>query len=195
MTAPGDSYLAADAEDRRAALSAAVQLAADGSLTWPGHGSPAWLDAADRAYTWLRQRDSLKPAAVTIVPGQPHKEGTIPVTTTFDLSDTDEVTFTLSAQDAKGSSVPMPADTWQWALADPDGTGSTLTVSADTLSATVAAGTPDTTGTLTLTVTGQSSGLNGAEAILVQASAAATIGLVAGTPVAEAPPATPPATA
>jgi hypothetical protein len=54
-----------------------------------------------------------------------------------------------------------------------------LTVSADTLSATVAAGTP--TPNLSLSVTGGNTGLTGAEAIIVQATAATTIGLVPGT--------------
>jgi hypothetical protein len=190
------AYLAADAADAHAALAVAAELAAHREDVHVGDGERHpfhWLSVADDAYSWLRSRASLRASAITLVPGTPHKEGTV-MTATIDLSDVDEVTFTLSATDAKGASVPVPTDTWQWSLSDPDNTGSTLLVSADTLSATVAAGTPDTTGTLTLTVTGQSSGLTGAEAILVQASAAATIGLVAGTPVAEtAPASTPPA--
>jgi hypothetical protein len=199
------AYLAADAEDRRHALAAAVELAShredvyvrdrneDGDAQFLPPEHVRWLSLADEAYRWLRDRDSLHASTITLVPGTPIKEGST-MTATIDLSDVDEITFTLSAADAKGASVPVPTDTWQWSLSDPDETGSTLLVSADTLSATVAAGSPDTTGTLTLTVTGQTSGLTGAEAILVQASAAATIGLVAGTPAAESAPAsTPPA--
>ena len=100
----------------------------------------------------------------------------------IDLSDIQEVAFTLGGTDAKGASVPAPADTWAWTLADPDSTGAVLTVSADTTSATVAAGSPDTTGTLTLNVAGANTGLAGAQAILVVASAATAIQLVEGTP-------------
>ncbi len=178
------AYLAEDARDRRAALAFAQSFV----YVSPARDQFEWPPLADEAYRWLQQRDSLRAASISLIAGTPIPEGEIPVTATIDLSDIDEVTFTLSAVDAKGAEVPVPSDTWNWALADPDGTGSTLTVSADTLSATVAAGTPDTTGTLTLTVTGASTGLTGAEAILVVASAAATIGLVAGTPTAEPAP-------
>jgi hypothetical protein len=184
-----DAYLQADAEDRRTALARAVELASKrGDVGLHGSevgGGVHWLRLADDAYYWLRNRVSLRASTITLDPGTPVKEGT-PMTATIDLSDVDQVTFTLSAADAKGASVPVPTDTWSWSLSDPDGTDSVLTVSADTLSATVAAGTPDTTGTLTLTVTGQNTGLTGAEAILVVASAASVIGLEAGTPVAEA---------
>lgn len=181
------AYLAADADDARAALAFTAEVVARRGDTDIEHGQgrgPHWQQIADQAYSWLRNRVSLRASAITLVPGTPEKEGTT-VTATIDLSDIDQVTFTLSAEDAKGASVPVPADTWTWDLADPDSTGSVLTVSTDTLSATVAAGTPDTTGTLTLTVTGQTSGLTGAEAILVVASAASVIGLVAGTPAPE----------
>ena len=67
------------------------------------------------------------------------------MTATFDLSDTQEVVFTLEGNDAKGASVPLEAGvTAAWSLADPDSSGAVLTVSADTLSATVSAGVPDT---------------------------------------------------
>jgi len=181
-------YLAADAADAHAALQFAAQLAA-ATEGWPG--ADEWLRIADSTYRWLRQRDSIRAAAIIITPGTPRPEGTNPMATIFDLSDLDEVTFTLSAADAKGAPVDTPPDTWAWVLADPDATGAVLTVSADTLSAVVAAGTPDTTGTLLLTVTGATSGLTGAEAILVQASAAATVSLVPGTPTPEPPPSPP----
>jgi hypothetical protein len=185
---PGrETCMAEDADDRRAALAAAVTLAgqrlevsvADGFIAT---GQPHWLNLATSAYRWLRQRDSLRAVSLVLVPGTPYPEGTTPMGTTFDLSDTQEVAFTLSGVDAKGVAVPAPVDTWTWSLADPDGTGSVLTVSADTTSATVAAGTPDTTGTLTLSVTGASTGLTGAEAIVVVASAATAISVVPGTP-------------
>jgi hypothetical protein len=200
MSDPDAAYLGADAKDRRCALNMATVLAAScaSDEAWARQGDDSrqvWLTLADHAYRWLRQRDSLKAVTLVLNPGTPYPEGTTPMGTTFDLSDTDEVVFTLGGVDAKGASVPAPADTWAWNLADP--TGSVLTVSADTTTATVAAGSPDTTGTLTLTVTGQASGLTGAEAILVVASAATAIELVPGTPSAEAPAApasdTPPA--
>ena len=185
------AYLDADADDRRAALKAATAIiqAAAPQFWGEGPGMPpadAWLEHADHAYRWLRRRDSLKAAALVIIPGLPYPEGT-PMGTTFDLSDTQEAVFSLGAVDAKNAPVPAPTDTWTWLLADPDNTGSVLTVSADTTTATVAAGNPDTTGTLTLTVSGATSGLTGAEAILVVASAATAITIEAGTPVAEPP--------
>lgn len=181
------AYLAADADDRRAALEAATTLAAcQPDFPWIDRHDD-WLTLAGHAYRWLRARDSLRAVSVELVPGTPHPEGTI-MATTFDLSDTDSVTFTLTGLDAKGAAVPAPSDTWSWSLADPDSSGAQLAVSADTLSATVSAGVPDTN--LLLTVSGQSTGITGAEAIVVQATAAVTVGLVPGTPVAE-PPAAP----
>jgi hypothetical protein len=65
-----------------------------------------------------------------------------------------------------------------------------LTVSADTTTATVAAGVPDTNLMLSVVVTNpDGSTLNGAEAIVVVATAATTVSLVAGTPSAEPAPA------
>jgi len=190
---PGrETYMAEDADDRRAALAAAVIMAgrrlevsvADGFIAT---GQPHWLNLATSAYRWLRQRDSLKAVSLVLVPGTPYPEGSTPMGTTFDLSDTDSVVFTLGGVDAKGAAVPAPADTWTWTLDDPDSTGSVLTVSPDTTSATVAAGTPDTTGTLTLNVSGATSGLVGAESILVVASAATAISIVPGAPSPEPP--------
>jgi len=181
-----DRYRAADATDRRHALSVAASL-----RQWEP-GDENWLRAAENAYRWLRQRDSLRAVAVVLCPGTPQPEGTDPMATIFDLSDTDQVTFTIGGLDAKGAPVAAPADTWAWNLQDPDSTGAVLTVSDDTLSATVAAGTPDTTGTLLLTITGATTGLTGAEAILVQPSAVETIALVPGTPSPESAPVPPP---
>jgi hypothetical protein len=173
------AWLEADAADSRTALHEAAQIISSGQA-----GAHQWVPLASGAYAWLRGRQSLRAVTIQLIPGEPRKEGSTPVATTFDLSDVDQVDFTLTGLDAKGASVPAPADTWTWALADPDTSGATLTVSADTLTATVGAGVPDTN--LMLTVTGSTSGLTGAEAIIVQASAAATVGLVAGTPVPEA---------
>lgn len=190
-----DRFLAADAEDRRAALAAAVDLASNrGDVHVSGRDPFHWLSLADDAYHWLRDRDSLHATRVSIVPGTPYPEGNPPMTATFDLSDTDAVEFTLAGQDAKGASVPLAAGfTAAWSLADPDSTGATLTVSADTTTATVAAGVPDSNLMLSVLVTNpDGSTLDGAEAIIVQATAATTVALVAGTPSAETP-ATPPA--
>jgi hypothetical protein len=179
-----DIYLSEDAIDRRAALEAATALAAAHHSRGDRPASDThWLNLAEHAYLWLRKRGSLRAVSITLIPGTPRKEGS-PVATIFDLSDTDEVSFTLQGFDAKQAEVPAPADTWTWALADPDSSGATLTVSSDTTSATVAGGVPDTN--LMLTVAGQNTGLQGAEAIVVQATAAATVGLVAGTPTPEA---------
>lgn len=187
------AYLAADAADAHAALAVAAELAAhredvhvrDGLLVPPGHTH--WLMLAGQAYRWLRDRTSLHATSIQIVPGTPYKEGTIPMTTTFNLDDTDEVQFSLTGQDAKGASVPLDTGfTAAWSLADPDSTGATLTVSADTTTAVVAAGVPDSNLLLSVVVTNpDGSTLNGAEAIVVQATAATTVGLVAGTPSAE----------
>ena len=175
----------ADTADAHAALAAAASvMAAAAAGAWKPPPPRYLTDLAETAYRWLRRRDSLRAASITLTPGTPRAEGTPDMTTVFNLNDTDQVEFTLQAQDAKGAPVDVPADTWTWALADPDASGAVLTVAGDTLSAVVAAGTPDAN--LMLSVSGDASGLAGAEAIIVQATAAATIGLVAGTPVPEA---------
>ena len=198
MTDTGPGFLAEDAEDRRAALAAAVDLASRrGDIGFHHDADPHWLHLADSAYRWLRARDSLRPVSVAITPGTPFKEGSSAMTATFTLDDTDEVVFSLTGQDAKGAAVALPAGfTAAWTLADPDSTGAVLTPSADTTTATLAAGVPDSNlmvsvvVTYTDPVTGQPDTLNGAEAVIVQATAATTVGLVAGTPTAE-PPAAP----
>jgi hypothetical protein len=190
-----DAFLAADAADRRAALAAAVDLASHRDDVHVGNGEPHlcyWLSVADDAYHWLRARTTLHAVRVSIVPGMPYQEGSNPMTATIDLSDTDELPFTLTGLDAKDAQVPAPTDTWAWTLNDPDSSGAVLTVSTDTLSATVAAGQP--TPNLSLSVAGASTGLTGAEAIIVQATAAATVGLVPGTPAPETPAPAAPAT-
>jgi hypothetical protein len=182
-----DAYLAADAEDRRAALHEASALAAARGDIGLVTGEQTWIALAEAAYRFLRTRDSLRATRVSIVPGTPYPEGSTPVTTTFDLNDTDQVEFTLAGADAKGAAVPLDSGfTAAWTLADPDATGATLTVSADTTNATVAAGVPDTNLMLSVVVTNpDGSTLNGAEAIVVLATAATTVSLVAGTPTAE----------
>jgi hypothetical protein len=176
---PDDAaYLAADQADAHAALAEAARIIASGQSKDPRE----WIDLATRGYHWLRNRDSLRPVRISLKAGEPRKEGT-PMTTTYNLEDDDEVTFSLQGFDAKGAEVAAPSDTWSWTLADPDSSGATLTVSADTTTATVAGGVPDTN--LMLSVTGATSGLSGAEAIIVVAGPVATIGLVAGTPTPE----------
>lgn len=177
-------YFTEDARDRRAALQFAQALVYGGA-----DREQVWL-AADFAYRWLKRRDSLHAVAITITPGTPRKEGT-DMTATFNLEDTQEVVFSLTGQDAKGASVPLDSGfTAAWSLADPDSSGAVLTVSADTTTATVAAGVPDTNLMLSVVVTNpDSSTLSGAEAIIVLATAATTVGLVAGTPSDEPAPA------
>lgn len=189
VTVPEPDYfgLTEDALDRRAALDAATALVQRAPHS-PWHDTRGtWLGLADGAYRWLRRRDTLRAVAIQIVPGTPYPEGTTPVTATINLDDTAELPFTLGGADAKNIAVPAPADTWTWTLSDPDASGAVLTVSDDTTSATVAAGVP--TANLLLSVAGAATGLQGAEAIIVQATAATTIALVAGTPSAEAAPA------
>ena len=182
------AYLAEDAEDCRHALAAAVDLASRrGDIGLHHDKEPHWLHLAEDAYRFLRSRDSLRAIRVSIVPGTPYLEGTSPMTTTFNLDDTDEVVFSLTGLDAKGASVALDSGfTAAWTLADPDSTGAVLTVSDDTTTATVAAGVPDSNLLLSVVVTNpDASTLSGAEAIIVQATAATTVGLVAGTPTAE----------
>jgi len=184
---PDQEYLLADALDARAALAAAATVVA----AMEGRTPQKLREMAEVGYRWLKQRDSLRVISISLVPGTPRKEGT-PVTTTFNLDDTDQVPFTLMGADAKGAQVPLPGGvTAAWSLADPDSSGATLTVAPDTLSAVVAGGVPDTNLMLTTAVTMPDgvTVLNGAEAIVVQATAAQTISLVPGTPTPETPPA------
>ena len=186
-----DDFLAEDALDRRAALT----FAGEAYRADPYRAERIWQRLADQAYRWLRWRDSLRAVTIKIVPGQPRQEGTEPVTTTFNLADTDEVPFTLVGLDAKLADAPLPAGfTAAWTLADPDSSGAVLTVSDDTTTATLSAGVPDTNLMVSVAVTvtnpdGSTTTLPGAEAVVVTATAATTVGLVPGTPAAEAPPA------
>lgn len=180
------TYLEEDALDRRAALGFAGALAyAD-----PDRAGREWKRNADLAYRWLQRRDSIRAVTVEITPGIPRREGTT-VTTIFNLDDTDEVTFSLTGLDAKGAAVPLPDGfTAAWALADPDASGAALTPSEDTTTAVLAAGVPDVNLMVSVAVTQpDGSVLNGADAVVVQATAATTVGLVPGTPTPEPAPA------
>jgi hypothetical protein len=184
---------AADADDRRAALAAAVGLTAARGDYAPNE----WTSLADAAYRWLRERDTLRIVSVQIIPGTPYPEGTSPMTSTFDLSATSEDIFTLTGQDANGNPVPLPANyTASWTLSDPAGTGAVLTPSADMTSATLA---PVLVGTVTINVAvtvtnsdGTTSTFQGAEAVIIAAGPINTIAVVPGTPTPEPAP-TPPA--
>jgi hypothetical protein len=185
------AYLYADAADAHAALTAATAIVTGSVL--PPHDLPR---LADIAYRWLRSRDSLLPVSVQIIPGIPYPEEGAPMTMSFTLDDTDEVVFSLTGQDAKGAAVALPAGSAAaWTLDDPAASGAVLTDNADG-TATLAAGVPDANLMVNVTVTitnadGSTSTLQGAEAVIVQATAATTVGIVAGTPSAEPPSAAP----
>lgn len=181
-----DTYLDEDARDRRAALGFAGALA----YASPDRAAHDWQRNADLAYRWLQRRDSIRAVSVEITPGTPRKEGTT-VTATFTLDDTAEVTFSLTGLDAKGAAVPLPDGfTAAWSLADPDASGAVLTPSEDATTAVLAGGVPDTNLMISVTVTeADGTTLEGAEAVIVQATAATTVGLVAGTPAPEPAPA------
>lgn len=164
-----------DALDRRHALSAAVALVLE-----HGGGPDRLIAEANFVYAWLRRRDTLRPASITLIPGTPSQEGTPPMAATFSMGDNDQVTFTLDGKDAKGADVPSPADTWSWALSDPDSSGAALTPSGDTLSAVLAAGGP--TANLVVSAAGQSTGLQGACAVTITAGPASSVDLVPGDP-------------
>ena len=184
------TYLSEDARDRRSALAfAQVLLYAD-----PETGKREWERHADEAYRWLQRRDSLRAVSVQIVPGQPRQEGTVPMATTvYNLADNAEVPFTLGFLDVKGAAVPAPDGfTAAWTLADPDSTGAVLTPSADNTSAVLAGGVPDTNLMVSVLITipnadGTTRTIPGAQAVIVSASDAETVSIVAGTPTPETP--------
>jgi hypothetical protein len=175
------AYLLADAEDARTALQVAA-VSKDGFT--------GLTDRAQACYGWLRSRETLRLAGVRLIPGTPYPEGH-PVATTFDLNDTDEVPFSLTGLDAKLAPVPLPAGfSATWSLADPDASGAVLTPSADGATAVLGSGVPDTNLMVSVSVAitnpdGSTSTLTGAEAVIVQATAAATVGIVPGTPTPE----------
>jgi hypothetical protein len=180
-------FFSQDALDRRCALGNAVALASQNTCTIHGCTCKreSVIAAASEFYAWLRRRDTLRATSLVLTAGIPFTEGTTPMAATFTMPDSDEVVFTLSGLDAKGVDVPAPSDTWNYTLADPDNSGAVLTVAGDTLSATVAAGTP--TANLVLSAAGAGTGLQAQCAITVEAGAATGIDLVPGTPSAEPP--------
>ncbi|MDQ2876140.1 MAG: hypothetical protein M3Y33_15650 [Actinomycetota bacterium] len=185
MTDP--AVLAADAEDARAALAAATAVLAAGAAWRPVEvGRLTSLSAV--AYRFLRSRDTLRAVSVRLVAGTPYKEGTTPVATVFNLADTDSVSFSLTGLDAKGAATDLPAGfSAAWTLADPDATGAVLTPSADSTTAVLGAGVPDSNLMVSVAVTvtnpdGTTTVINGAEAVVVTATAAVTVGIVPGTP-------------
>lgn len=111
------------------------------------------------------------------------------MTATMNLEDTQEVTFTLTGADLKGASVPLDSGySATWTLNDPDASGAALVPSADTTSAVLSAGVPTANLSVSVIVTNpDGSSLDGAEAVIVQATAATTIALVPGTPSDELP--------
>ena len=171
-----DTQFSQDAEDRRAALRCAVDLALESG----NHSGVRITADANYFYAWLRWRDTMRAVSIVLQPGTSSQEGTSAMATTFEMADNDQVTFTLDGKDAKGADVPSPSDSLNWSLADPDGSGAVLTVSGDTLSAVVAAGTA--TANLVLSAAGQSSGLSGQCAITITAGPAVAVDLVPGTP-------------
>lgn len=179
------AYLGADAHDRRCALESAALILAhrrsDAFGRQQASSTRQWLEVADAAYSWLQGRDSLNASQIFIESGEIQQEGTA-VTTSLNLVDNQKVGFTLMGADSKGVQVPAPADTWTWVSDDTAGAIVTLAVSSDTTSCEVSAVAP---GTATITVTGATSALTGAEAVIVSAGPATTIDLVAGTPAAE----------
>jgi hypothetical protein len=163
-----DEYRREDAIDRRAALAAAV---ADGP-SWEG-----LLERAEKAYRWLRDRSTVRPASLTIVPGTPADQppGGTPVALELDMTDNMSDTFTLVADDAKGFAVPDGPFTW---AESSGGTVITLAVSADTTAVVATAVAP---GTATLTVV-DPTGIEGTEAVVVTPGPVASLTIEAGTP-------------
>jgi hypothetical protein len=190
-----DAYLLADAQDRRAALAAAVDLASRrGDIGFHHDADPHWLHLADSAYRWLRSRDTLRMTRVSIMPGTPYPKGTTPMATSYNLLDSDSVPFTLTGLDADDQPVPLPDGySATWSLADPDNTGAVLTPSADNTSAVLSAGVPDSNLMVSVTVTvtnpdGSTSTYQGAEAVIVTTGPLSAIGIVPGTPAPKTPP-------
>ncbi|HXJ25633.1 MAG TPA: hypothetical protein VNH17_08030 [Streptosporangiaceae bacterium] len=179
VTSPADEFtLAQDAEDRRAALAAAVSLAGINEYTMQHVIAPASL-----IYAWLRRRDTLRAFYVFIVPltrGTAFTEGNTPMDTTYSGSNDGDIVFTLSGVDSRNSQVPVPSDTWSWSLADPDSSGAVLNVAADALSVTVTPGTP--TSSLVLSVAGASTGDQAQCAITITAGAAVGVEIVPPAP-------------
>lgn len=170
-----------DAEDRRAALDAAVALASQAACTV--HGCTCKREhviaAASEFYAWLRRRDTLRASFVFIAP-DPFTEGNSPMDTTFSGPDSGDMVFTLAGADSRNVGVPVPSDTWNWSLADPDTSGAVLNVAADALSATVTPGNP--TSSLVLSVAGASTGFAAQCALTITAGPAVGVEIVPPAP-------------
>lgn len=186
MSAPEEPWFTSDAIDRRDALAAAVALTDEDGCEHHHGRCPRdiVLGAADEYYRWLRRRETLRAVTISLTPGPITTEGTPAMTTSMNLQDDQMVSFTLTGQDAKGVQVPPPDDTWNWTTDDPDGAVASLSVAADGGSATLSAVAP---GTVTVSVSGTNSGIQGAEAIIVTAGPAVSVSLVSGTPADEQP--------
>jgi hypothetical protein len=170
-------WLADDAADRRTALADATTM----TTHFPGrrpNEPPAdeWFALADRAYHWLRNRESLRPASLKIAAGVPStqaKETTMALE--LDMTDVQSDTFTVSALDSKGFAVPDGPYTWAESSA---GAVITIVPAADGSSVVATAVAP---GSATLTVT-DPGGLTGSELVVVTPGPVASIGIEAGTP-------------
>ena len=107
------------------------------------------------------------------------------MTATFDLSDTDQVVFSLEGVDAKGASVPLDSGFTAGSARQPRLLGR-RPHRQRRRHRHRGRRVPDANLMLSVVVTNpDGSTLNGAEAIIVQATVATTVGLVAGTPTAE----------
>jgi hypothetical protein len=174
-----EAWLAEDATDRRVALSAATELAstAHHRVPWTRDESFTgdWLALADRAYAWLRNRGSLRPARLVLTAGTPTHQPEEPVALELDMTDVQADDFQVSALDSKG--FPVPDGPYTWAE---DSAGAVITIvpSADGSSVTATAVAP---GQATLTVT-DPTGLTGSELVVVTPGPVASIGITAGTP-------------
>jgi hypothetical protein len=133
-----------------------------------------WLDAKPR-------RLVLTVSPITFEQGHPalhHRTKRTGDKMSVTMTDDQEVTYSVQAQDDKGNAV---GDTLTWS-SDDAGAVVTLTPSADTLSCLFASVNP---GTANISVTDGT--LSAADSIVVTAGAAASLVLTPGTPVAETP--------
>ncbi len=159
-------YVREDALDRRAALAAA----GDERCSWDSK-----LERADRAYAWLRDRSTVRPASLAIIAGTPEAQPGGTVSLALDMTDVQSDTFTLAPTDAKGFAVPDGPFVW---AEDSGGAIISIVPSADTTSVVATAVAP---GVANLSVT-DPTGITGTEAVTVTAGPVASISIVAGTP-------------
>jgi hypothetical protein len=166
----GDIQLA-----RIEALRAAV------AITRPGSHPDVVIAVADRLEAWLLEPPAhlvLTPSPLTFTQGAPgpgvptrhHHQG---VNMAVTLTDNQQVTYTVEAEDSKGFEV---SDTLAWSE-DSAGAVITLTVAADGLSALAAAVAP---GSATVTVTDGT--LSGSDLVTVTTGEVAQIILTPGAP-------------